>query len=240
MAFHYSPKIVNSGLILYIDAANNRSIIGTNSIYDISNTQNTLVPYNNISLVSDHLYFRGAGPTGTTTSNVDYIYVGGTNSSYCNLSQLTLEAWCNPDITNDYQYLFSNSRDVALTPGLNGYELFIRNGQARFQIANNGVVFATATSTLIPINTWSHIAATYDGLDLKVYVNGILKITANSSMGIGIPSTAEMCIGRMGYHPGAQYYAYQGDIDISRIYNRALSSSDLLQNYNSLKSRFGL
>ena len=80
MAFHYSPKIVNSGLILYIDAANNRSIIGTNSIYDISNTQNTLVANNNISLVSNHLYFRGAGPTGATTSNVDYIYVGGTNA----------------------------------------------------------------------------------------------------------------------------------------------------------------
>ena len=239
MAFHYSPKIVNSGLILYIDAANNRSIIGTNSIYDISNTQNTLVPYNNISLVSDHLYFRGAGPTGNTTSNVDHIYVGGTNSVYCNLSQVTLEAWCNPDITNLYQYLFSNSRDIS-QPGLNGYEMYIRNGYCIFQIANNGVLVQANTLSLIPINVWSHISATYDGVDLKIYINGVLNRTINSAMGIGIPSTAEMCIGRMGYHPGAQYYAYQGDIDISRIYNRALSSSELLQNYNSQKSRFGL
>ena len=59
-------------------------------------------------------------------------------------------------------------------------------------------------------------------------------------MGIGIPSTTEMYIGRMGYNPSGVYYAYQGDIDISRIYNRALSSSELLQNYNSQKSRFGL
>jgi hypothetical protein len=174
MAFHYSPKIVTDGLVLYIDAANNRSIIGTNSIYDISNTQNTLVPYNNISLVSNHLYFRGAGPTGATTSNVDYIYVGGTNSVYCNLSQVTLEAWCNPDITNLYQYLFSHSRDVTQV-GLNGYELYIRNGQVRFQIANNGVISVTSPIFLIPINAWSHIAATYDGVALKIYINLKLK-----------------------------------------------------------------
>lgn len=239
MAFHYSPRIKTDGLILYIDAANNRSIIGTNSIYDISKTKNTLIPNNNISLVSNHLYFRGAGPTGVTTSNVDYIYVGSNSSSYCNLSQVTLEAWCNPDITNLYQYLFSNSRDVTQA-GLNGYELYIRNGQVRFQIANNGVISVTSPNFLIPINVWSYIAATYDGLDLKVYINGILKITTNSSMGIGIPSTAGMFIGRMGYTTGSGYYAYQGDIDISRIYNRALSSSELLENYNAQKNRFGL
>ena len=239
MAFHYSPRIKTDGLILYIDAANNRSIIGTNSIYDISNTKNTLVANNNISLVSNHLYFRGAGPTGVTTSNVDYIYVGGTNSSYCNLSQVTLEAWCNPDITNLYQYLFSNSRDIS-QPGLNGYELYIRNGQVRFQIANNGVISVTSPNFLIPINVWSHIAATYDGLDLKVYINGILKITTNSSMGIGIPSTTGMFIGRMGFVGGMGYYAYKGYIDISRIYNRALSSSELFENYNAQKTRFGL
>ena len=239
MAFHYSPRIKTDGLILYIDAANNRSIIGTNSIYDISNTKNTLIPNNNISLVSNHLYFRGAGPTGATTSSaVDYIYVGSNSSSYCNLSQVTLEAWCNPDITNLYQYLFSNSRDVAQA-GLNGYELLIRNGQVRFQIANNGVVFATGTSTLIPINTWSHISATYDGVALKIYINGILKTTTNSAMGIGIPSTYAMYIGRMGFTSGG-LYAYKGYIDISRIYNRALSSSELLENYNAQKTRFGL
>ena len=239
MAFHYSPKIVNSGLILYIDAANNRSIIGTNSIYDISNTQNTLVPYNNISLVSNHLYFRGAGPTGATTSNVDYIYVGGTNSSYCNLSQVTLEAWCNPDITNLYQYLFSNSRDISQA-GLNGYELYIRNGYGIFQILNNGVKVQVNTLSLIPINVWSHISATYDGVDLKIYINGVLNRTINSAMGIGIPSTYAMYIGRMGYIGGGGNYVYKGYIDISRIYNRSLSSSELLQNYNSQKSRFGL
>jgi hypothetical protein len=239
MAFHYSPKIVTDGLVLYIDAANKNSVSGTNSIYDISKTQNTVVPYKNTSLVNNHLYFEGGGPTGATTSNSDYIYVGGTNSVYCNLSQVTLEAWCNPDITNPYQYLFSNSRDVA-QPGLNGYELLIRNGQVRFQIANNGVVFPTAATYLIPLNQWSHIVGTYDGVYLKIYINGVLMITANSAMGIGIPSTYEMCIGRMGYSGSGSYYVYKGYIDISRIYNRALSSSELFENYNAQKTRFGL
>jgi hypothetical protein len=239
MAFHYSPKIVTDGLVLYIDAGNKNSASGTNSIYDISKTQNTVVPYKNTSLINNHLYFGGGGPTGATTSNSDYIYVGDTSSSYCNLSQVTLEAWCNPDITNLYQYLFSNSRDVTQV-GLNGYELYIRNGEVRFQIANNGVVFAISNSLLIPINAWSHIVGTYDGVALKIYINGILKTNTNSSMGIGIPSTYEMRIGRMGYSGIGSYYVYKGYIDISRIYNRSLSPTEVFQNFKAQRTRFGL
>jgi hypothetical protein len=240
MAFHYSPKIVTDGLVLYIDAANKNSVSGTNSIYDISKTQNTVVPYKNTSLVNNHLYFGGGGPTGATTSNSDYIYVGDTSSSYCNLSQVTLEAWCNPDITNAYQYLFSNSRDIS-QPGLNGYELYIRNGYGIFQIVNNGVLVQANTLSLIPINTWSHIAATYDGVALKIYINGVLNRTINSTMGIGIPSTYEMRIGRMGLGGvGDSYYVYKGYIDISRIYNRSLSPTEIFQNFKAQRTRFGL
>jgi hypothetical protein len=70
-----------------------------------------------------------------------------------------------------------------------------------------------------------------------IYVNGVLRGTTNSTLGIGTPSSFDLKIGAMGLN---SIYEFQGYIDISKIYNRALSNEEVLKNYNATKSRFGL
>jgi hypothetical protein len=49
-----------------------------------------------------------------------------------------------------------------------------------------------------------------------------------------------MSIGVYGGYAGSRGYYYNGDIAIVRVYNKALSASEVLFNYNALKGRFGL
>lgn len=187
---------------------------------------------NNYTLVGDvisqdnHLYFSG---------DQDY-FQPDNNSSFNSLTEMTLESWCYPMRSSPYEYLFSNARDTTQA-GLNGYEMRMFNGTPRITIWNNGSGNTAVSSVSTPINNWYHIAGTYSGTQLKIYVNGVLKGTTNSTLGIGTPSSYDLYIGRMGY--GA-IYEYQGYIDVSKVYNRALSDNEILQNYNALKSRFGL
>lgn len=225
MAFYRGPEIVRDGLILYLDANNTKSFLSGDTIwYDLSSNQNICTLSGQVQYESGHMMFSG---------DTDYVFVGTSASTYNNLNQITLESWCYPMRSSSYEYLFSNARDCC--GAYNGYELRIKNGTPSFQIWNSGnTVVDSSVST--PINNWYHICSTYNGTQLKIYVNGVLKGTTNSTLGIGTPSSYDLYIGRMGF--GA-VYEYQGYIDVSKVYNRALSDNEVLQNYNALKSRFG-
>jgi hypothetical protein len=68
------------------------------------------------------------------------------------------------------------------------------------------------------------------------YVDGILKNTGTATLG-AIATTNAIRIGKLGQY--TQGY-FDGIINTVQIYNRALSATEVLHNYNALKSRFGL
>jgi hypothetical protein len=78
------------------------------------------------------------------------------------------------------------------------------------------------------LNTWTHVVAVYNGTDIKIYVNDILKFT-NPSTGNISASTGDLTIGRATFGNG--HYAI-GSIDDLRIYNEALSPTDVTALYN--------
>jgi len=93
-------------------------------------------------------------------------------------------------------------------------------------------------STYIPtLNQYVHIVATVDASgNYVLYANGEVKQTVSGWTYAGM-SPSQLCIGIFG---DARYEPYQGNIDIAKIYNRALSSSEVKQNYNKYKTRFNL
>lgn len=226
--FVRGPRTITSGLILYLDANNTKSFLsGATNWYDLSSSQNTCVLSGQVQYESGHMMFSG---------DTDYVFVGTSASTYNNLNQITLESWCYPMRSSSYEYLFSNDRDCCGV--YNGYSLRIQNGMPNFQIWNSATSASTsvASSSSVSLNNWYHICATYDMNQLKIYVNGVLMGITNSTLGIGTPSSFDLKIGAMGL---SSIYEYQGYIDVSKIYNRALSLSEVQQNYNALKSRFG-
>ena len=86
---------------------------------------------------------------------------------------------------------------------------------------------AYGTATL-PTNTWTHLAATFDGTTLRLYVNGA-QVSSVAKTGSIVTSTNPLQIG--GDNIYGQYFA--GLIDDVRVYNSALSQSEIATDMNT-------
>ena len=85
--------------------------------------------------------------------------------------------------------------------------------------ANNVVTYGTAA---LAVDTWTHLALTYDGATLRLYVNGV-QVASQARTGNLVTSANPLQIG--GDSIFGQYF--QGSIDEVRIYNQALSPSEI-------------
>lgn len=89
--------------------------------------------------------------------------------------------------------------------------------------------------TSIPLGTWGCYCVVYNGSNVTIYRQGIYQGQQSTT------GTANWSAGMLiGYWAGGGSYAWQGPISIVMMYNRALSSIEVSQNYEATKTRFGL
>ena len=101
--------------------------------------------------------------------------------------------------------------------------------------AHNGSQWYTMTDTdAIESDTWAHFMITHSGTSAIMYKNGVQSATA--TMGNLHWTNASNLL--IGYRANSEYW--KGDIPIMKLYNRALTSAEVLQNFNATKDRFGL
>ncbi len=93
------------------------------------------------------------------------------------------------------------------------------------------------SNSTIPPDTWTHIAATTEGQVAKMYINGELDATRTYSWNLTDNVTNFLGIGGTSNNPS---YRMNGNIAVVKIYNKTLSDSEVLQNYNATKPRFSL
>ncbi|MES2352848.1 MAG: LamG-like jellyroll fold domain-containing protein [Pseudomonadota bacterium] len=132
---------------------------------------------------------------------------------------MTIEAWVYPTAT------MSGWRDIVMKERGSGVSYYLYANSDKNQPANG--VFTSAEDTLygstqIPVNAWTHLTATYDGNTQRLYVNGV-QVASRSQTGAIQSSTSPLRIG--GNAIWGEYF--QGLIDEVRIYNRALSVSEI-------------
>jgi hypothetical protein len=136
---------------------------------------------------------------------------------------MTLEAWVNPSTTSAAwrDIIYKGSNDI----------YYLEGSSPQGQAPAMGASFSTnplyATAALAA-NTWSHLAATYDGATLRLYVNGV-QVASRAQTGAIQTSTGVLTIG--GDPLYGQYFA--GRIDEVRIYNNALSSAAIQADMNT-------
>jgi len=176
----------------------------------------------------------------TYNSNGTFSFNGSSNTLDCGnasalsaltgTSNVTVESWVN---LSGYG---SSSYGVITHKGF-PWAFLMENPsnrmQIRFSLSVSGDVACSDSSTHA-LNTWYHFVGTYDGSNMRFYRNGVLTNTVAGSGTIG-GGGANMVVGSYG---GA--YFSQGQIPIVKVYNRTLSAGEINQNFNTLRSRYGI
>src|SRR5438132_6201092 len=137
---------------------------------------------------------------------------------------LTLEAWVNPSAVS------SAWRDVVYKGNDNYYLMATTDHSSR---PGGGIIAAgthaeTFGTTLLATNTWTHLATTYDGATLRLYVNGV-QVSSVAKTGSILTSTNPLQLGGDSIY--GQYF--QGLIDEVRVYNTALTAAQIQADLNT-------
>jgi hypothetical protein len=143
---------------------------------------------------------------------------------------VTVDAWINPSSagTGFQGVLFKGNTGSA---GGQPYSLFVGgvNHQVVVRVGNDSTFDALGSVGGLPANVYSHVAFTYDGATIRIYINGALDSSAASSIGnLAQIDTNVLRIGGLG-----SSFAYTGAADEIGIYNRALSLAEIQSISNS-------
>ena len=241
-------SIATDGLIFNMDPLNEQSWTGPNS----STT------YNAVGTHTGSIFNDTSGSYGDNNS-FDF---DGTDD-YINTNDTFL-----PDFVSAFGWVKGTATSVAswyynivVRPDVpyarNPFSLVWNGGamyaQVRLQStsdAYNGVNCQTSTISSIANGNWHFVGLTFDGPSLKFYLNGVQaqeKLTSSISVAVNGPLYPQSNINtgidtktiKIGANNNVTSF-FNGNIGPVHIYNRALSASEVLQNYNALKGRFGL
>jgi hypothetical protein len=226
-------KIVTSGLVLALDAADRNSYVSGSTIWnDLSgNNRNT-------SLVNGPSYNSGSGGSLFFDGADDYLSI-----PYFNLTtqSFAVETWFKPQQNTTYLRGILSCGDIWSTGGRPGWCLgyFPDNTQISYGLTGGGVVYRESGPLLVQNTIYNlfMVRNTEENI-LRLYVNGTLY---NS---IVVPSSVSLTGNRLtithpiwDFSPSGPF----GDFYSIRVYdNKSFTSQEIQQNYNAQKSRFGL
>jgi len=223
------PTIITNGLVLNLDAGNVSSYPGSGTTWtDLSGNGN------NGTLTNGPTFDSGNGGAIVTDGTDDYITLG---SSFAATGQGTISFWIKLTNTIETGYL-GNQRPW----GKNANFECRWGGNAVSEDNRKLNVDINGTQNLISIqntwlnSVWYNIAVTYNqGTNSSVlYIQGVQNVTGTS----GNPSVLTGNFNIMATNNATGFV--NGRIASFLVYGRALNETEILQNYNATKGRFGL
>ncbi len=138
---------------------------------------------------------------------------------------MTLEAWVRPAATG------SVWRTVVLKENTNNYAYALYGSTGSSVPSGNAVTAGNdhdiRSTTSLALNTWTHLAVTYNGSQLVLYANGA-QVASTAATGSMATTTGALRIG--GNNIWGEYFS--GLIDEVRIYNRALTAAEITTDMN--------
>tara|TARA_R110000823_G_scaffold296601_2_gene416604 strand:+ start:51 stop:1517 length:1467 start_codon:yes stop_codon:yes gene_type:complete len=190
-----------------------------------ANISYNLVGANNSTLTNGLAFNSNNG--GHFVSDGSNDGIATPDASELDLVNFTLEGWVWWDQHKNYGSFLV--KGPGGSGGLFNYSFF---GYANNVVCGlgDGSTFYSASISAPPTNQWHHIMGTYNGATIKFYLNGALG--ASTSV-VVTPNQNNNDLQIL-----QNSYSIDGKIGSARVYNRALTSTEALQNYNAQKSRF--
>jgi hypothetical protein len=220
MAFFHSPQIVTSGLRYAIDFSNPLSYPGSgtsvaNLVGSTASTLNNSPGWSS----SNNGIISWDGTDDFLNTNRTATQFGFYNANY------TMEAWVYPTNLSGDRTMFGTDQ----TEFRKGLHLVFRNG-AIYQ----GHYASDYSAGSVSVNNWYQIVYTYNASNgaCQIYKNAVLQGEGTISSFIG---DTDILIARWA---GGQYFIGNGGN--YKIYDRVLSSEEVLQNFNGLRTKYGL
>ena len=225
MAISYNPSSVTSGLVLCLDAANSKSYPGSGTTWtDLSGNGNTGTLVNGVGYNSGNLgslSFDGVDDYVTTGKVLvpitgqfhieGWVYLNNTNTV-----KLFVTQYNNPDDAGRFQCLFQSNGTISMF---------------------DGVGSMVGTSPSYSANVWTYVAFQRDSSNLcNIFVNGT-KATTGATDTTTLENTNTI-IGTRGSNQAGTWF--NGRMSNVRIYNRALTATEIQQNFNATRSRYGI
>jgi len=231
MAVAGGPNIVEDGLVFAVDFANKKSHISG------STAVNDLVRSNNGTVTNGPVYDNGALDFDGNDDYVDFGSIDSSNPmSFYGITNMAIEVWMYQEGTGDpYQRVIDKSNN---SNTVNGWGIVlglspVSSKRLAFFIDGGDTI---TISSGYNFNTWHHITFTKEGSAWKIYIDGAL-VASNGSSRVFPATTTNMRIGTWNHTTGREW---NGKIGTIRAYHKALTASEVLQNYNATKGRFGL
>ena len=226
------PDIVENGLVLYLDAANRRSYPGSGTSWvDVSGNNNTGTLTNGPTFSGNNggsIVFDGTNDYTLVSSNVSIPY-GSSARTISIWFYTNTTSWAN-DVNNLFFYGAGSTGnafgiDMSTYPSM---EVYTWGGSGR------DLTFSTTYSQV----GWKNIIVTYNGsTTILIYENGTFTQTLTLTSACNT-TLSGVYIGAI--NPSVLAGYYDGNIAQVLMHNRALSATEVLQNYNATRSRFGV
>jgi hypothetical protein len=221
MGTNYNPQIVTSGLVLCLDAANPKSYPGSGT------TWNDLSGNGNAGTLT-------GGPTYIASNNV--ILFDGTNdyiaTSYApTFNDFSVIVWFKSTSNLNYSRLVDKNY-------VNG--MWIGRSATSANTWGGGVLDTGPFGRFITLQdgNWHMIASVRQGTTHTIYGDGITNTISGTVSSAALSATA-FAFG-LNQSTGPNTDPFAGNISQFSIYNRALTSTEILQNFNALRGRFDI
>ena len=215
-------SIVTTNLQLYLDAGNPLSYSGTGNIwYDLSGNGNDVTMQNSGNISWDNSGFFTLTSNGyfnnTSTTNLP---IGG--------SPYTLSVWVQFGSSWNSNGMISVSDTWGGGDSVNAFRTTSTNGLVNYWWGNDfAVTFSPASSTV-----WFNFVATWDGTNRSVWANGV-QIGTQTTSGLNVTNG----VLNIGNTNNGEYL--NGNIGQALIYDVALTSTEIMDNFDNTKSNYG-
>ena len=196
--------------------------ISRNLLNPDNSTAGTITFYDKTSIYTDW----GQGNALSFDGIDDYVSIPDDDS--LNLNIITMEAWIYPTGFNYWGHIIYKSRYKL--------RLYYYTGRVESYVYVNGGLRGCTTpdDIAVSLNQWNHVVSTYDGNNIKVYINGVEGCSRSYS------PTGNIDIAESALQIGSYYtfstgtYRFKGTIDDVRIYGRALAEIEVQEHYQGI------